>query len=172
MKYFSILAPPFLFCYADLQLTMTLRRNDMKLIRKADILLFAALMVTAGLLFALPVFRVRASASAENALTVVIRQNGKPYGTYSLNKDREIHIKNGKQENVVSIENGSVLMKKSTCKNQVCVDEGKISRAGQSIICLPNRVVVEIQENKKTSESPESASDKNGNDQGVDAVVK
>lgn len=146
----------------------------MKLIRKADILLFAALMVTAGLLFALPVLRVRASASSDNSLNVVIRQNGNPYGTYSLNKDREIHVKNGKQENVVSIQDGSVLMKKSTCKNQVCVDEGKISRAGQSIICLPNRVVVEIQENKGTSKGSESgsASDKTGNDQGVDAVVK
>lgn len=137
----------------------------MKLIRKADILLFVALMVTAGLLFALPVFRVRASASSGNALNVVIRQNGKPYGTYSLSKDREIHIKNGKQENVVRIQNGSVLMEKSTCKNQVCVDEGKISRAGQSIICLPNRVVVEIQESKDSSQQTSSKP-------GVDAVVK
>ena len=36
-------------------------------------------------------------------------------------------------------------MESSTCKNQICVEHGKISLKGDSIVCLPNRVVVEIE---------------------------
>ena len=35
-------------------------------------------------------------------------------------------------------------MKYSDCKNQICVNTGKISRAGEIIVCLPNYVIVEI----------------------------
>jgi hypothetical protein len=35
-------------------------------------------------------------------------------------------------------------MDSASCKNQVCVDHGAISLKGDSIVCLPNRVVVEI----------------------------
>lgn len=35
-------------------------------------------------------------------------------------------------------------MSYSDCKNQICVEDGKISRTNQSIVCLPNKVVVEI----------------------------
>lgn len=77
--------------------------------------------------------------------TVIIEQRGELYGKYSLFEDRTITIEGAKTKNVVSISGGEVTMSESTCKNQVCVRHGAISAAGESIICLPNRVVVRIE---------------------------
>ncbi len=46
--------------------------------------------------------------------------------------------------NIISIKNGTVFMKEADCKHQICVKHKKIENAGESIICLPNRVVVTI----------------------------
>ena len=35
-------------------------------------------------------------------------------------------------------------MESSTCKNQICVEHGPIKTANDCIVCLPNKVVVEI----------------------------
>ena len=43
------------------------------------------------------------------------------------------------------IENGSVVMEWADCPDQLCVNHRSISRDGESIICLPNRVVVSIE---------------------------
>ena len=43
------------------------------------------------------------------------------------------------------IKDGTVDMVEASCKNQICVHEGKISRSGQSIVCLPNRVSIVIE---------------------------
>ena len=77
--------------------------------------------------------------------TVIIEQNGDLYGKYSLFEDKTITINGKHSKNVVSIDGGEVIMYESTCKNQVCVRHGAISATGESIICLPNRVVVRIE---------------------------
>ena len=46
--------------------------------------------------------------------------------------------------NVVKISGGKVSVTEASCKNQVCVHHGAISSSGESIICLPNRLVVRI----------------------------
>ena len=47
--------------------------------------------------------------------------------------------------NVVVISGGTVSVTEASCKNQVCVKHGRISRSGESIVCLPNRMVVRIE---------------------------
>ena len=72
--------------------------------------------------------------------TITIKQNNETIYSGSLYKDNEVAL----STNTVVIENGEVYMKDATCKNQVCVKHSKISSKGESIICLPNRVIVEI----------------------------
>lgn len=50
--------------------------------------------------------------------------------------------------NVICIESGGVYMKSASCPDRLCVKRGKIKRAGQSIVCLPNRITVEIEGKK------------------------
>ena len=44
----------------------------------------------------------------------------------------------------VRIEDGCVYAANSQCPDLVCVRSGRISKPGQTIVCVPNRVSVEI----------------------------
>ncbi len=58
-----------------------------------------------------------------------------------LSENREIDVRD---TNVVVIENGEVYMKSAFCPDELCVLCAPISKGGEKIICLPNRVIVEI----------------------------
>ncbi len=76
----------------------------------------------------------------EPGSTVTVKQNNKTVYTGSLKKDATVLL----DTNTVVIKDKSVYMSDAVCKNQVCVNTGKISKKGESIICLPNKVTVEI----------------------------
>ena len=116
----------------------------LRVIRKADIILFFALIAAAVLSAVL--FAYSASGNAGQA---VITLDGKPYGTYSLFENQEIQIQSSAGTNVVLIEDGNVRMKYSDCHNQICVEHAPISRSGESIICLPHKLVVEVRGGKE-----------------------
>ena len=44
----------------------------------------------------------------------------------------------------ITIKDGTVAMTSSSCKNQVCVQTGAISQTKDVIVCLPNKILVEI----------------------------
>ena len=47
-------------------------------------------------------------------------------------------------QNRLIIENGRAYMQEADCPDKLCVKQGNISMKGQSIICLPHKVVAEI----------------------------
>ena len=131
-------------------------------IRKADIILFIVLIVT-GLAASAALSMSRADAG--DGAKVIIESGGNLYATYSLHEDRVLVVPAPKQNrtdapapdaddpasaqydyyNVVEIKDGKVSVTEASCKNQVCVRHGAISRSGESIVCLPNRLVVRIE---------------------------
>ena len=113
------------------------------MIRKADIVLALAL-IAAGLLLSW-VLSFHDSAGDELKITA----DGKVFGTYSLFEDQTIHIVNGSKENHVVIKDGSVHMSGASCSGQDCVRQHAISRSGETIVCLPNRVILEISGGEK-----------------------
>ncbi|MBR3211990.1 MAG: NusG domain II-containing protein, partial [Firmicutes bacterium] len=70
---------------------------------------------------------------------------GEIYGTYPLSEDREIIIENAGHINKITINDGQVQMTEASCHNQICVKHGAISKDNETIVCLPNRVVVRIE---------------------------
>lgn len=112
-----------------------------KYITKADIILFFVL-IAAGLA-ATAVLAISGNSTGDK---VVIESGGELYATYSLLEDRTIVVSaTGSGENTVEIRDGEVAVTGGSCKNQVCVKHGAISHSGESIICLPNRLVVRIE---------------------------
>lgn len=109
-----------------------------KIVKKADIILFAILVLGSGLLFTLSFI------GSSDGAQVVIRSEGKLYGTYNLHEDQTIEVENGNHMNKIIIKDGKVQMSEASCHNQLCVNQGSISKGNQAIVCLPNRVVVEI----------------------------
>ena len=69
-------------------------------------------------------------------------------GTYVLTEDRRIEINHG--TNILEIKNGEASMIEADCPDQICVHEKAISADGESIICLPNKIVVEVESDKES----------------------
>jgi hypothetical protein len=86
--------------------------------------------------------------------SVVVKIDGEVTQSYSLSENVEFEIKTGKNNeniNVVAIENGKVRVTEADCPDGICKEYRPISYVGQTIVCLPHKVVVEIVgENTKT----------------------
>ena len=85
---------------------------------------------------------------AKGANCVVVKVDGKIEGTYSLGEDQEISINGG--TNTLVIKNNRAKMKEADCPDQLCVNQKAISKNNESIICLPNKVVVEVESSENS----------------------
>lgn len=106
-------------------------RNDILL--AASILLIA---VSAFLLFLL---------FAKEGSTVVITVNGEEFGKYPLSEDKIITVDNGFGYNLVIIEGGEVTVGEADCPDGICVKHRKIKNEGETIVCLPHKLVVSVE---------------------------
>ena len=108
------------------------------MIRKADIIL-AIIMIILGLIVSYTL-----ATGNDAGDTVNIKVNGEMYAYYSLSDDQTVDVEQNGHINKITIKDGTVQMAYSDCKNQICVNDGQISKTNQSIVCLPNKVMVEI----------------------------
>lgn len=67
-------------------------------------------------------------------------------------KDDTIEIKNGDGDvtNTLVIKGGVADMTSADCPDHLCVKQKAISKEGESIICLPNKVVVTVKSDMKS----------------------
>lgn len=108
------------------------------MIKKADIALFFIILIS-GLAISYFTF-----VGSEEGDVVKITVDGQLYGTYSINNDCDIEVSQDGHINHIIIKDGVVSMASSDCSNQICVNTKPISHTKDSIVCLPNKVVVEI----------------------------
>ena len=73
---------------------------------------------------------------------VVVMMDGKEFGVYALSEDAEIVIGDG--HNVLIIKDGKAYMEYADCPDGICTSHRPISREGESIVCLPNKVVATV----------------------------
>lgn len=152
-----------------------------KYIRKADIILFIVLVASGiAVSAALALSHADAGAGARVVIksggelfasyslskdtTVIVPAPGKVSGHGSDRTAAAQESASGSSEaadeectqysnyNTVEIKGGSVSVTEASCKNQVCVRHGSISSPGESIVCLPNRLVVSIEGSGKGGE--------------------
>lgn len=104
--------------------------------KKNDFLLLLAILVITGAFWTLyTIFGARGSGM------VKVTVNGEVFGTYSLYEEREVQIYDG---NVLRIHDGMAEMVDADCPDQICVKHPCISKNQETIVCLPNKVIVEI----------------------------
>ena len=108
---------------------------------KNDLILLVVLLAVAALGFYFFYFRSRPQGGQ-----VQITVDGTVYGTYSLGKEQEIQIPDasGATTNVLLIKDGMAKMIEANCPDKLCEYQNAISKSGESIICLPNKVVVTV----------------------------
>lgn len=93
---------------------------------------------------------IRIYGKKQEAGIVLVQVDGKRIETFSLSTSTVYKIKSKDGSNLLHIENGSVWLEEADCPDQICVHTGKIKYVGQSIICLPHKVVIEIKEKSNT----------------------
>ena len=79
---------------------------------------------------------------------VKVTVDGELYGIYSLQKDQKVEIKTENGYNILVIEDGKAYVKDASCPDGICSSHRPIKHTGASIICLPNKVVVSIENNE------------------------
>ena len=104
--------------------------------RKNDWILAGGVLVIALAFYLINRFVIQSSGAS-----VTVTVDGDVYGTYSLAEAQEIDI-NG--TNHLSIHDGEADMTDADCPDKLCVHQRAISRDRETIVCLPNRVVVEV----------------------------
>ncbi len=114
---------------------------------KNDIILAVIVIVVAatGLLL-LNIFKTEGAFA-------VIKIDGKETERYPLSVNTEVVIETGDDgRNTLVIEDNKAFMKDANCPDKICEGHSKISYKGETIVCLPHKVVIEIVADKTTDE--------------------
>ena len=105
---------------------------------KNDLILICALLVLAALAgAALLLFKAEGD-------TVSVSIDGEVVAEYPLSEDLEVEIKSDGGYNILVIKEGRAHIESASCPDGICAAHRAIFRDGESIICLPNKVVVEV----------------------------
>ncbi len=106
-----------------------------------DLILIGSILLCALFIFLLFKFNQKEG----NIVKVTVDNQVKD--CYNFDKDTELIIRSGENnsyENVLVIENGEAYIKSANCPDKICVAHRKISKTGETIVCLPHKLVVEI----------------------------
>ncbi len=105
---------------------------------KNDIILVAVILCVAAAGFVLWYF----SAPSGNMAIVTI--DGEVVYELPLSRDSETRVDSEGGYNIVAVKDGKVTVTEASCPDLICVHHRAVSLAGETIVCLPNKMVVEI----------------------------
>lgn len=106
--------------------------------KKKDLFLVAGLLLVGGIILIL------AFIGGQGGKSVLVRINGEKKAVYPLNENRRVELYGDGGKNILVIEDGSARIEDADCPDKLCVRQGSINLRGQSVICLPHKLVIEI----------------------------
>ena len=112
---------------------------DVKRFARGDLMLIAVLLIAGLAIIAM------LNLTRQDGRQAIVRVDGQIVAQLTLSQDAQYPVESeGSVTNLVVIQDGSVHMEEASCPDHLCIRRGAIRYAGDSIICLPNKVVVEI----------------------------
>ena len=106
--------------------------------KKADFILIGAVLCVAGVLL------LFLYGHSHTGAYVTVEVDGQVAETLPLDEDTEYLIESEHGTNTLIIEGGAARMSAADCPDKICVRHKKISQSGESIICLPHKVIVTV----------------------------
>ena len=107
---------------------------------KKDLLFIAAILLAAGLAFLF--FRPQPSESLSRA---EISVDGKTAMELDLSEDQVLTVDGaGGGYNRIQVRDGAVSVLEASCPDKVCVHTGTVRYPGETIVCLPNRMIITV----------------------------
>ncbi len=110
------------------------------MVKKGDIILSVGIIVLA-IAFVLGFFLFKTEGKQ-----VVITVDGEVFGRYSISTDQEIEVKTERGVNIVAIYDGKVSVTAADCPDKYCVSHVAVNETGETVVCLPHRMIVEVVE--------------------------
>ena len=101
----------------------------------------ADLVLVLSLVFIAVVSLVLMLALRADGERVEVEIDGAVVASYPLDTDGEYPIEDG---NILTVKDGKAYMSWADCPDKTCVRSHAVSKSGESIICLPNRVTVRV----------------------------
>lgn len=107
-----------------------------------DVVLGLTLLIVAMTLFVVDITK---ASNGDGNKIVVVSIDGKKEAEYPLNKDGTYLIYGSHLgTNKLVIKDSEAYIEEASCPDKQCMKQGKISKAGEMLVCLPNRVVIKI----------------------------
>ena len=75
---------------------------------------------------------------------VLVTVDGGVYGEFPLSEDTVVSVDESLGHNTIVISRGQVCISEADCPDRYCVKHSAVSKIGETIICLPHKLVVEI----------------------------
>ncbi len=98
-------------------------------------------LIVIAVIAALALFFVFLQPTGEGK-QVVIRQDNRIVYEVPLFENAVYEL----EGNTVEVRDGKVFMQSASCQNQLCTHHQKIDSIGETIVCLPNRVSITVEE--------------------------
>lgn len=116
--------------------------------KRGDILLIIGILVVA-LVFLVPRWFSDDSSEKnhnESPLVANISVNGKLYKSVELTEEEQtIEVETDHGVNILKVHDHGIEMVEADCPDQLCLSFGFVQRKGGTIICLPHKLLVEIE---------------------------
>ena len=97
---------------------------------------------------------IAAKMGREQGSQVIVFQDGVEQGRYLLSEEQEVEIAFNQEsqegKNILRIRDGSADMIYADCPDQLCVNQKEIDKVGETIVCLPHKIVVEVEGDKQS----------------------
>ena len=84
------------------------------------------------------------SAGADKGLTAVVTVDGELREELNLKENERVAIDTLWGFNIVETKDGQVFVTEADCRDQICVEHKKVDKVGETIVCLPHKVVVTV----------------------------
>lgn len=137
-----------LTCSRNAHIINSSSKRAAALFSRSDILVIVAALALALLIY-LVMYFYRASQAYDDRVEIYV--DGELYSSAYLGVDEQVTIERDGMKNVLRITEDGFYMEYSSCKNQLCVNQGIVTKQncasrelGAHIICLPNRVDVRL----------------------------
>ena len=113
---------------------------------KNDMILLTGILFTALMIWLVPML-----LNKDAPAVVRILQDGQEIGIYSVLEDQTIAIPYEEEGyNLLLISDGQVSVSDADCPDGLCVRQRAIARNGESIICLPHKLVIQIESKEES----------------------
>lgn len=125
----------------------------MKTLKKLDIVIIILLFI---LSFTPNIIFSKTIHNSNKLIYASIKVDGKLYDNIPLstNKgEKKLNIKSSSGNNSILIRDNTIKVISADCKDDLCVKQGEISKVGESIVCLPHKLIIEIKGDEKDSSS-------------------